>query len=223
MTDQAVVAGALQNLLGPGFGIGVTDPAEAGGDLWPQETAAVAKAVRKRRLEFTAGRVAARQAMAELGLPPQPVLQAPDRAPLWPAGMIGSIAHCDKVCIAAIAQSGTARSIGIDVEPDSALPADLEHIICTPNERRWLDRQPLDDRNRLTKLIFSSKESLYKAQYPLTGEIIGFEVVEIQPDLARHSFLALPSNTSALSRLEAHSSGQFAFAGGYILTCCRML
>ncbi|WP_324752429.1 4'-phosphopantetheinyl transferase family protein [Roseovarius sp. Pro17] len=219
MTRQAVVADALQNLLGPDFGIGVTDPTEAGGGLWPQETPAIAKAVRKRRLEFTAGRVAARQAMAELGLPPQPVLQAPDRAPLWPTGMIGSIAHCDRVCIAAIALSGTARSIGIDIEPDTALPADLEQIICTPNERRWLDRHPLADRDRLAKLIFSCKESVYKAQYPLTGEMIGFEMVEIQPDLARHSFLALPSKKSVFGRL----SGQFAFAGGFILTCYRIL
>jgi len=220
--DHAAIADALRNLLGPEYGIGVSDPADPGGDLWPEERVAVAKAVRKRQLDFTGGRVAARQAMAELDLPPQPILQAPDRAPLWPKGLIGSIAHCDRVCIAAIAPLRAARSIGIDIEPDTALPSDLEDIICTPSERRWLDLQPPGDRGRLAKLIFGIKESVYKAQFPLTGEVTGFDAVDVQPDLVRESFLALPCTNSTLGKTGVRSGGRYARVEGFILSCCTI-
>ena len=69
------LADALRGLLGPGIGVGVTDPIAPEGALWDTEKPAVARAVPKRRLEFTAGRVAARAAMADLGLPAAAVPQ----------------------------------------------------------------------------------------------------------------------------------------------------
>ena len=171
------MAGVLRALLGPAVGIGVTDPRDETDDLWPQERSAILRALPKRQHEFAAGRRAARLAMAQLGLQATAIPQGPQRAPVWPVGLTGSIAHCDTACIAAV--SRTHRSMGIDVEPDTPLDADLIPIICGPREQDWLDslRAPL--RGISAKRIFCAKEAAYKAQFPLTGQVIGFTALEI--------------------------------------------
>ena len=47
----------------------------------------------KRLAEFLAGRLLAARALAQLALPAEPVAQAPDRRPLFPHGLSGSISH----------------------------------------------------------------------------------------------------------------------------------
>ena len=163
-------------MLGPAVGIGVTDPADTIDDLWDVKNPAMARAIPKRRYEFAAGRRAARAAMVSLGLPPAAIPQGSDRAPVWPAGITGSIAHCDQVCIAVVSQNH--RSIGIDIEPATPLADDLIPLICTGAEQAWLSETA---RGHLAKQIFSAKEAVYKAQYPLTGRIIGFDDLNLSP------------------------------------------
>lgn len=139
----------------------------------------MAHAVPKRVLEFTAGRAAARAAMADIGIKPAAIPSGDDRAPIWPDGLIGSIAHCDTACIAAVAQRDRFRSTGIDIEEATPLAEDLWGTVCTPAERAWLASQPADQRALLAKVIFSAKEAVYKAQYPLTGRLIGFDAVQV--------------------------------------------
>jgi len=139
----------------------------------------IARAIPKRRFEFAAGRRAARQALAELGLPPSAILQEADRAPIWPDGVTGSITHCDTLCIAALAPQHLYRSLGIDIEPATPLSADLEAVIATPSERRALAALPPAHRLHMAKQIFCAKEALYKAQYPVTGMRLGFQDVEL--------------------------------------------
>ncbi len=207
MTDLTALADTLRALLGPDFGIGVTDPRIDYGDLHPSEVAATPRMVPKRRLEFTAGRAAARMAMAELGVDPHPIPMAPDRAPVWPTGLIGSIAHCDTVAIAAVALADQIRAIGIDIEPATPLDPDLWDTVCTGAELEWLNAQPKCDRGLQAKLIFCAKESVYKAQYPLTGRMIGFEDVEV-------TF----SNTAFSAQLNTDQyTGQFAQAAALLL------
>ncbi len=168
---------ALRKMFGNAVGIGVTDPRAAPSDLWPTEAATLTRAIPKRRAEYAAGRRAARAAMVDLGRPAAAIPQGSDRAPLWPAGMTGSIAHCDTCCIAAVARIDDCTTLGIDVEQATALDADLIAIICTPTEQDWLASQPAP--GLCAKMIFSAKEAVYKAQYPLTGQVIGFDAVTL--------------------------------------------
>jgi 4'-phosphopantetheinyl transferase EntD len=167
-------------MLGEGVGIGITDPRDPEQGLLEAECPAIARAVPKRRREYAAGRRAARAAMAELGCPSAPIPTGAQREPLWPLGLAGSIAHCDTLCIAAV--SLTHRSIGIDVEPAGPLPSDLERSVCTPTERHWLDSLPINDRGFNAKKIFCAKEAIYKAQYPVTHQMIEFMDADIQFD-----------------------------------------
>lgn len=149
-------------------GIGGEPPA-----LLPEEQAAVAGAVPARVAEFAAGRLAARRALAALGHPPAAIPAGADRAPLWPVGLAGSISHAAGVAAAAVR---VGRPLGLDLEEDAPLEPDLWPLICDPAELAAL---PETDRGRAARLVFSAKEAIYKAQYPLTGRLIGFDAVSV--------------------------------------------
>lgn len=172
---NTTIKAALRDMLGPFVGVGVTDPQASADDVSPDLAVAVARAIPKRRAEFAAGRRAVRVAMADLGLPPTDVAQGADRAPVWPDGLTGSIAHCDTACIAAV--SATHTSLGIDIEPATPLDGDLWDIICTAPEQAWITTQA--NAGLAAKMVFSAKEAVFKAQYPITGRMIGFEAVTL--------------------------------------------
>lgn len=162
------------------LGVGITDPRQPKGDLHPSEAASVTRAVPKRRDEFRAGRDAARQAMRAIGATPVALPSNRDRLPEWPAGLVGSITHCDDLCLAVV--STKVRAIGVDVEPAIDLSADLWGEILLPDE---LTAAKATDRPGLAaKLVFSAKEAAYKAQYPLSRTLFGFHdlSVDIAPD-----------------------------------------
>ncbi|MEU7114666.1 4'-phosphopantetheinyl transferase superfamily protein [Streptomyces sp. NPDC046182] len=163
--------------------VGVESYGDDGADrspLFPGEEAIVARAVEKRRREFTAARSCARRAMVKLGLPPQAVLAGERGAPLWPEGVVGSMTHCDGYRAAVLAPADALASVGIDAEPHAPLPADVLEAVSLPAERERLAR--LAARQRAVhweRLLFSAKESVYKAWFPLTGKPLGFEDADI--------------------------------------------
>ncbi|MYS25239.1 4'-phosphopantetheinyl transferase EntD (siderophore biosynthesis) [Streptomyces sp. DvalAA-14] len=150
--------------------------------LYPQEAEAVARAVAKRRGEYAAGRACARAALAELGHPPGPILREAERgAPVWPAGVVGSITHTDGYRAAAVARTEDVLTLGIDAEPHGPLPEGvLDVILATPAERAALDghtaRRPGIHWDRL---LFSAKETVYKAWYPFHRRMLGFTEAEL--------------------------------------------
>ena len=184
------LAAAVQALFGPGVAVEAADPQAPATGLLPGETEVTGRMVEKRRREFAAGRRAARAAMASLGLPAVAVPMGPDRAPVWPEGVTGSISHTDTHCVAAVARTGEVRTLGLDLEPDEPLEPELWPEICTRAELDWLAVQPVPARGRLARAIFSAKECAFKAQYPLTGAMLGFDAFEIALDLTAGTFTA---------------------------------
>ncbi|WP_030662752.1 4'-phosphopantetheinyl transferase family protein [Streptomyces cellulosae] len=148
--------------------------------LYPEEEAVVARAVPKRRREFTVVRSCARRAMEKLGVPPQPVLPGERGAPRWPAGLTGSMTHCDGYCAAALVRATDLASLGIDAEPDGPLPEGVLDAVSLPQERerllRLADGHPAIHWDRL---LFSAKESVYKAWFPLTQQWLDFSEADI--------------------------------------------
>lgn len=176
---QALLA-ALRPLLPRGAAAAWADPRRDHGQ-WAGEQ--LSFAVEKRRHEFSAGRAAARQAMAELSLPPCAIPQGRDRAPIWPDGITGSISHSASDCLAVVwpvAQQG----IGIDLEPAVPLETELWPIILRPEEQKNL--KSAADPAMQAKRIFAIKEAVYKAQYPLSRQLFGFEAISVtlMPDQA---------------------------------------
>jgi 4'-phosphopantetheinyl transferase EntD len=146
--------------------------------LFPEEEACLTRAFPKRRREFTAGRICARTALASLGIHDFPLVAGPDRFPLWPEGITGSISHCRDFCGAAVARRDRILSVGLDVERPGPLEEKIVSRICTEKELARLDESVMT-RGDWAKIIFSAKESTYKSTYPLHRIVLGFHDVEI--------------------------------------------
>jgi 4'-phosphopantetheinyl transferase EntD len=159
--------------------------------LFPEEEALLARAVDKRRREFTTVRACARAALAALGVAPAPILPGERGAPQWPAGVVGSMTHCDGYRAAAIARAGDMLTIGLDAEPDLVLPDGVLGAVSLPGERAMLrDLASAAPGPSWDRLLFSAKESVYKAWFPLTGRWLGFEEAEITFDPVGGTFEA---------------------------------
>ncbi|MGN6676834.1 MAG: 4'-phosphopantetheinyl transferase family protein [Streptosporangiaceae bacterium] len=160
------------------FGNGCDD-----GELLPAEEALVAGASVKRRREFTGVRVCARLALTRAGFQPAPILPGPAGAPQWPSGVVGSLTHCDGYRAAAVASVEAFAAIGIDAEPHAPLPDGVLAKVASESEQTalvGLARQAPEicwDR-----MIFSAKETVYKAWSPATGRWLGFTDAEVELD-----------------------------------------
>lgn len=156
------------------------DDAAEGVRLYPEEEALAASFVPKRRSEFAAVRGCARQAMEKLGVAPRAIARGDSGEPVWPAGLIGSMTHCEGYRAASLARSGDLASLGIDAEPHQELPEDVIVSVALPTEnerlRRLAERDPSVHWDRL---LFSAKESVYKAWFPLMAQWLDFLEADI--------------------------------------------
>lgn len=141
-----------------------------------------------RQREFAAARGCARLALRRLDVEPCALVPHADRSPRWPHGIAGSITHTRELCLVALARRGPVASLGVDVERVTDTSADIEALVCTAAERRWLDAQAASQRERNIRLLFSAKEAFYKCQYPLTRAFLDFQEVELAIDVDRGSF-----------------------------------
>ncbi len=148
--------------------------------LYPEEAAVVAQAVDKRRREFAAVRVCARRAMEKLGVPAQPLVPGDRGAPRWPEGLAGSMTHCDGYCAAALVRATDLASLGIDAEPNAPLPDGVLAAVSLPGEAQRVRALSYERPDiRWDRLLFSAKESVYKAWFPLTGKWLEFTEADI--------------------------------------------
>jgi 4'-phosphopantetheinyl transferase EntD len=153
--------------------------------LFAEESALIANAIDKRRREFSTARMCAREALLALGFAPVSIPAGERGEPLWPAGALGSITHCAGYRAAAVARSSDIVSIGIDAEPNASLPDGLIGDIARPEELPSLRRLAAEyPEVHWDRLLFSAKESVYKAWFPLARRWLGFEdaVVVFDPD-----------------------------------------
>ncbi|WP_392676436.1 4'-phosphopantetheinyl transferase [Streptomyces sp. LN785] len=195
------------------------DPPESW--LYPEEEAYVSRAVESRRREFTTGRHCARAALARLGVPATAILKGERGAPCWPDGVVGSITHCAGYRAAAVARTADLVTVGIDAEPNEPLPAGILDTVSLPEERGRLtglaDALPEIAWDRL---LFSAKESVYKAWFPLTGSWLGFEEADITVDPATDSFrarLLVPGPTVAGTEWYGFT-GRYGVSDGLVVT-----
>lgn len=142
--------------------------------LLPAENASIAARDHGARTASGAGRRVAHELLRRLGCADPAVPRGQLGNPIWPAGIIGSIAHDDDFAVAVAARSHAMRSVGVDIEPALPLPRELEAIVATPQDR-------LGDLEAGTggRVLFAVKEAVYKASFPLDGRVLGFEDIAI--------------------------------------------
>lgn len=161
----------------------------SGEPIFPGEEEQLARAVPARRQEFVTARRCAREAVGRLGFPPAPIGTGPHREPLWPHGVAGAITHCAGYRAAAVTTELAA--VGIDAEPNGPLPPGIIEQVATAGEPALLARLASAHPSvHWGRLLFSAKESIYKAWYPLTGRWLGFEDAVLAIDPAARTFRA---------------------------------
>ncbi len=148
-------------------------------ELFPEEEAALAHAVDKRRREFISARACARDALAEIGVAAAPIPPGEHGAPTWPPNVVGSMTHCEGYRAAVVARWADLASIGIDAEPDAPLPDGVFDLVSVPDDLAGID---VVGRCGVAgdRLLFSAKESVYKAWFPLARHWLGFEDVTVE-------------------------------------------
>ena len=165
------------------------DPPEV--ELFAEEEAVIARAVDKRRREFRTVRYCARRALGELGVAPVPLLPGDGGAPQWPAGVVGSMTHCAGYRAAAVAHQAEVHTLGIDAEPHDVLPAGVLGAVTLDEERcRLATLGAGNDSVCWDRLLFCTKEAVYKAWFPLTGRWLGFQDASITIDPVGGTFWA---------------------------------
>ena len=145
--------------------------------LLGEEAASIASPVIAVRRASGAARIVARELLAQLGYTGIAVPKGVSGEPVWPSGITGSLAHDDHVAVAAVGLQRDIRAVGIDIEPAVLLPPDMLELVATPRELRMIADDPLRGR-----LLFATKEAVYKAVYPLDRVFLEFHDVEV--DLA---------------------------------------
>jgi len=159
------------------------------------------QAVSKRRAEYLASRLLVRSVMAELGMADFILTNAPDRSPCWPAGVQASLSHSAGVVVVAATRQPCA--IGVDVEQfmSETTAQETAELLMNEQEQQLLQTLPVSFSAAAT-LLFSLKESLYKALWPQLHQPMDFLDAElVSVDFAQQR---------ATLRLTQNFSGCFA-------------
>jgi 4'-phosphopantetheinyl transferase EntD len=164
---------------------------DARAELAAEERDVVARVSAGRLCEYTTGRLLARDLLRRLGLQDPVVTRYPDRSPRWPSGFVGSIAHCDRRCIVAVARKEDFASVGIDIEPADELESELFDTIATEHELRRLEVLPGHERGLEARRLFTAKEAAYKCAYPLLGAFLDFHDVSVEFSAGGHFAVAV--------------------------------
>jgi 4'-phosphopantetheinyl transferase EntD len=166
---------AMALLAVPGLRLGYTAIVDSDEfELQPAEAIALQASVPKRRRESGAARKVGRRLLRELGIHDCYIGRASSGAPIWPTGIVGSLAHDSSIAAAAVARRSDFVCLGIDVEPTLPLAAELAGLVATPNERQTINEYPL-----YGSLLFTAKEAVFKATNPFDHEFLEHHDVEV--------------------------------------------
>ncbi len=141
-------------------------------------------AVKKRQIEFLCGRLCVKRALESLGflkpIPPVPMDQ--DRIPIWPSGLMGSISHTDRLATAVVGRRSNVIWLGIDVERRMREVTEpfIQQVCSEADELTDLAVAHPSSREEALTVIFSAKESVYKAMAPMDQRRLGFKDLRIR-------------------------------------------
>lgn len=190
-----------------------TDP------LFPEERTAIEKAVDKRKREFELGRTCARRALTQLGIAPRALPMNADRSVTWPSEAWGTITHADNFYAAAAVLRKHARGIGIDAEVRARVAPHLWSHIASEREIAWFRKAPnAQQANERATLLFSAKESFYKAQFCASRAWVGFHDAELWFDDAGNFEVELLIDAGDAYARGARFRGRYLLLQQHVLT-----
>lgn len=142
----------------------------------------IRKSVPKRQAEFIAGRLCAQSILSRYSYCHYPIRTGKWREPIWPEPLVGSISHNTGYAAAIAAPKARFGGIGIDIETvvaGSTRDA-LIHSVVSAKEMGYLNSAAFSrSLDCLLTLVFSAKESFFKAAFGKVNSYFGFDAVEI--------------------------------------------
>jgi 4'-phosphopantetheinyl transferase EntD len=141
--------------------------------LTPEESASLTTTLPASRRASGAARAAARPLLLQLGASIAPILKRPGGAPLWPSGVLGSLAHDATFAVAAVGRQQDIGGIGIDIEPADPLPSDVADLVAAPSELAGVSG------TIAARAVFCAKEAVYKAVYPVSGLMLEYDDIRV--------------------------------------------
>lgn len=173
--SEASLLAAMTNITPAGVRLGCSIIRSDGDQrLLPEERFAVTTRNPQARRASGAARHLARGLLEDIGYPGAIIGREKTGRPIWPAGIIGSLAHDDVVAVAAVSTNRAISAIGIDVEPATPLPDDLSSLVLKPN-----DDPGTIDQHLAGRVIFASKEAVFKATCSLDGVLLEHDDITV--------------------------------------------
>jgi len=182
----------------------------------------ISRAVTKRKAEYLSGRYAAIQALKELGVHTQEILIGDHRSPVFHQGIVASISHTNSTALCAAAFAKNIVHLGVDLEHilTPALTKEIEGSIISRIEKESIRCLSMPYEHAFS-LIFSAKESLFKALYPNVKAYFDFSAAHIvQVDENNNQIkLELTETLTPTLRKGMQFDGFFHFNNTSVLTC----
>lgn len=94
--------------------------------------------------------------------------------PLWPDGVVGSISHKAVLVLVAVSSTGHFRSIGVDVDRADVADGALRTLVGAEGLPPGLPS------GLGVACAHAAKEAVFKAQFPLTGNMLAFDDVVLE-------------------------------------------
>lgn len=159
--------------------------------VMPEEERVFKGSSEKRRAEFRAGRHCARRVLQALGMEEEHViLRGPEGEPVWPVGVSGSISHTAGACLAMGARQKHMVAVGVDVEKHRPLKPGVFERMATSAEQVRLGLLAAGAGGVcFDAVLFSIKEAVYKAYFPVARQWLGFMDVDVELDAATQRFV----------------------------------
>jgi len=129
----------------------------------------------KRKAEFLAGRLSASYHLFKRFGINESVGIHEDRSPIWPLEILGSISHTNDKAICLLSAVKDSTLLGVDIENIMSIETvnDIKGLVVFSEEEKEFISSGFN-LIELTSLLFSAKESLFKALYPKVKSFFDF-------------------------------------------------
>ena len=181
----------------------------------------IKKAVHKRQAEYLAGRICATQALTALNFDNPIIHTADDRVPIWPAGTFGSITHTKGIAAAIAGIKHGATGVGIDIEQliKDSQETKLQTYILREDENTQFNELSKQVAHPLS-VVFSAKESIFKALYPFVGKYFGFDKARLITFSETTLTYRVMHNLSKQVKVGLEVNVHYQFTGDLVFTQC---
>ena len=213
------MGGTLKNLFSSSVTVMETrTPTDDASFLSPEERTYLESVSQNRKREFIAGRFCAHEAMKSANMPPEHIRIGEKGEPIWPHNIVGSITHSHGYAAAAVAKKSEVLSLGLDVETNEPLSSKVLQRIGNTQEQEWVQSVDSSLIQNPGKVLFSAKETTYKAWYPITQEWLGFQEAHIDFHSDENTFTVQIQKKGPFEKL----FGKFAIQQDIILTAIEI-